>query len=97
MTRAPRVRVSATFSAACRHGAGEEQAVAVLPLPVALSLYRGVLAMRNLATGWPDGVNRGLPARSAAVLIARTFAAYAAYADGDWETCDRRMAQGWRA
>ena len=42
------------------HGAGEEQAVAVLPLPpVAVSQNRGgVLATRNLATGWPAGVNR---------------------------------------
>ena len=41
------------------HVAGQEQAVAVLPLPVvALSLYRGVLATWNLATGWPEGVTR---------------------------------------
>jgi hypothetical protein len=36
----------------------------------------------------------GLPTRSAAVLVARAFAAYA---DGDWEACDRLMAQGWGA
>ena len=33
----------------------------------------------------------GLPARSAAVLVVRAFAAYG---QGDWETCDRRMAHG---
>ena len=36
----------------------------------------------------PEG---GLPARSAAALVARAFAAYA---KGDWETCDRLVAQG---
>jgi len=39
----------------------------------------------------PEG---GLPARSAATVVARAFAAYA---DGDWETCDRLMARGWAA
>jgi len=34
----------------------------------------------------------GLPVESAAVLVARAFAAYA---DGAWEMCDRLMARGW--
>ena len=36
----------------------------------------------------------GLPARSAATLVVRAFAAYA---KGDWETCDRRVALGHEA
>jgi hypothetical protein len=38
----------------------------------------------------PEG---GLPPEAAAVLVARAFAAYA---QGDWETCDRLMAQGYK-
>jgi hypothetical protein len=37
----------------------------------------------------PSGV--GLPVRSAATLVARAFAAYA---KGDWEACDRLIARG---
>lgn len=33
----------------------------------------------------------GLPVKAAAVLVVRAFAAYA---KGDWETCDRLVAQG---
>jgi hypothetical protein len=40
----------------------------------------------------PSGV--GLPVRLAATLVAQAFAAYA---KGDWETCDRRVADGLEA
>jgi hypothetical protein len=46
----------------------------------------------GLRAGLPSGAD--LPARPAATLVARAFAAYA---DGDWETCDRVMARGWAA
>jgi hypothetical protein len=36
----------------------------------------------------------GLPVKAAAVLVARAFAAYA---QGDWEACDRLMARGYGA
>jgi len=43
----------------------------------------------GLRGGLPSGA--GLPVEPAAVLVARAFAAYA---KGDWETCDRLTAQG---
>ena len=50
---------SATFSAAWRHTWQVRNSVSPsFHSPVALSRYRGVDAMRNRATGTPDGVNR---------------------------------------
>src|SRR3712207_2328464 len=59
MTRVPRVRDSATFSAACRHTLHVRKS----PSPsfhslVALSRNRGVEAIRNFATAAPLGVKR---------------------------------------
>ena len=59
MTRIPRVRLSATFSAAWRHITHVRNRLSPsFHSPVELSRYRGVLATRNFATGCPDGVNR---------------------------------------
>src|SRR5271166_6173815 len=59
MTRIPRVRLSATFSAAWRHTVQVRNRLSPsFHSFVLLSRYRGVLATRNLATGWPEGVNR---------------------------------------
>ena len=59
MTRIPRCRLSATFSAAWRHTVHVRNRLSPsFHSPVELSLYRGVLATRNFATGWPAGVNR---------------------------------------
>ena len=55
----PRCSDSATFSAACRQTAqDEEQRVAVLPLVGLLSKVRGVDAIRKFATAAPEGVKR---------------------------------------
>ena len=59
MTRIPRVRLSATFSAAWRHTVHVRNRLSPsFHSFVLLSRYRGVLATRNLATGWPAGVKR---------------------------------------
>src|SRR5271166_2907408 len=59
MTRIPRVRLSATFSAAWRHTVQVRNRLSPsFHSPVELSRNRGVLATRNFATGWPAGVKR---------------------------------------
>ena len=59
ITRIPRVRLSATFSAACRHTLQVRNRLSPsLHSFVLLSRNLGVDATRNFATGCPAGVNR---------------------------------------
>src|ERR1700734_216454 len=59
MTRMPRCSDSATFSAACRQTLHVRKRLSPsFHSLVALSRMRGVEAIRKVATGWPDAVNR---------------------------------------
>src|SRR5690348_11363119 len=59
MTLMPRCRLSATFSAACRHTLQLRKRLSPsFHSPVALSRNRGVEATRKVATGCPAGVKR---------------------------------------
>src|ERR1700691_2298551 len=59
MTRMPRCSDSATFSAACRQTLQDRKRLSPsFHSLVALSRNRGVEAIRKVATGWPDAVNR---------------------------------------
>ena len=72
MTRIPRVRDSATFSAACRHTLQVRNRLSPsFHSPVELSRNLGVEATRNRATGCPAGVNRnsGSSTRFPAIVI----------------------------
>src|SRR5579875_1593102 len=72
MTRMPRWRLSATFSAACRQTLQVRKRLSPsFHSPVALSRYLGVDATRNRATGCPAGVKRssGSSTRLPAIVI----------------------------
>jgi len=57
MTRIPRCRLSATFSAACRQTLQLRKRLSPsFHSPVVLSRKRGVEATRKVATAWPVGV-----------------------------------------
>src|SRR5215472_6686014 len=59
MTRIPRCRLSATFSAICRHTLQVRNRLSPSFHSLVLrSMTRGVEATRNEATGWPDEVKR---------------------------------------
>src|SRR5215469_17589218 len=59
MTRIPRWRLSATFSAACRHTLQDKNSESPsFHSLVVRSMYLGVDATRKVATAWPVGVYR---------------------------------------